>query len=331
MTAELVEDLGGRRDRIAGQDERHPAAHARGDEAHGQRGRAVDVAVGPRGRVRGRLDVVLDVEQLGRLAERPAGVEGREVRLHDRGLAGELGLDPPFGDVDRTFVEPREQAEREQVLGPAGVARRRLLDLLDRRDRQRGHRHPVDAELAERAILERILGVARLLEVALGEGVLVDDDRGAAVELAEIRLERGRVHGHEHVRAVARGEDVAGGEVDLEGRDAGQRAGGGADLGREIRQRREVVAEHRRRVGEPAARELHPVAGVSGEANDDALAFLDRLLHVHCLTRHSILTLIAVFLAHRLSSQRIIDRASAGSRPVGAQRSSRGSSRSRFQ
>ena len=49
------------------------------------------------------------------------------------------------------------------------------------------------------------------------------------------------------------------------------RAGGGADLGRVLGQRRQVVAvrgAHRR---EAVAGELHAVAGVAGEAHDDAV------------------------------------------------------------
>ena len=41
------------------------------------------------------------------------------------------------------------------------------------------------------------------------------------------------------------------------------------DLGRVVGQRREVVAERRAHVGEAVAGELHPVAGVTGEADDD--------------------------------------------------------------
>ena len=43
------------------------------------------------------------------------------------------------------------------------------------------------------------------------------------------------------------------------------------DLGREVRQRRQVVAEHGRRAREAVARELHAVAGVAGETDDDSL------------------------------------------------------------
>ena len=98
--------------------------------------------------------------------------------------------------------------------------------------------------------------------------------------LAQVRLQRRRVHGHEHVRRVAGREDVVVGEVDLEAGDARQRAGRRADLGREVGQRGEVVAEERRLAREAPARELHAVAGVAREADDDPIALLDRLRHV---------------------------------------------------
>jgi hypothetical protein len=59
---------------------------------------------------------------------------------------------------------------------------------------------------------------------------------------------------------VARGEDVARGEVDLEGGDAVRRPGGRADLGREVGKRREVVADLGGGGGEAAADELHAIA-----------------------------------------------------------------------
>jgi hypothetical protein len=77
---------------------------------------------------------------------------------------------------------------------------------------------------------------------------------------------------------VARGEDVARGEVDLEGRDTVRRAGRRADLGGEVRERGEVVADYGGGVGEATAGELHAVAAVAGEAYDDAILLLERLL-----------------------------------------------------
>jgi hypothetical protein len=65
--------------------------------------------------------------------------------------------------------------------------------------------------------------------------------------------------------------------VELEAGDARERARRGADLGRKVREGGEVVAEHRRLRGEAAARQLHPVAGIPGEADHDRFELLDRL------------------------------------------------------
>ena len=70
------------------------------------------------------------------------------------------------------------------------------------------------------------------------------------------------------------------GEVHLERRDARQGALGRPDLGGEVRQRRQVVAERRRLLGEAVAGELHAVTGVAGEPDDDAVELLDLLGHL---------------------------------------------------
>jgi hypothetical protein len=54
-------------------------------------------------------------------------------------------------------------------------------------------------------------------------------------------------------------------------------AGRGADLGREIRQRGDVVARDGRLVGELGPGQLHPVAGIACETDDDGLQLFDRL------------------------------------------------------
>ena len=84
VLAELVEDVGGRGDRVGAEEDRQPGLHARGDQAVGQRQVAGDVAVGA-GRHRGRLDLVLHHERLGGLAEVPAGLERRDVGVADVG------------------------------------------------------------------------------------------------------------------------------------------------------------------------------------------------------------------------------------------------------
>ena len=131
--------------------------------------------------------------------------------------------------------------------------------------------------LVERTVLERVAVVAGLLQVAVGERVLVDDEDPARREVVEVRLQCRRIHGDEDVRRIAGREDVVVGEVELEARHSGQRASRSSDLGREIGERGEIVAEHRRLGGESAPCQLHPVAGVPGEPDHDRFELLDRL------------------------------------------------------
>ena len=179
------------------------------------------------------------------------------------------------------MVEPRHQAEREEVLRALCLARRHALDAFERLDRHRREPDRVDMEVRERAVVERIRHVARLLQIALVERVGVGDDRAALCEIAEIDLERGRIHRDEHARLVARREDVVVGKVNLEAGHARKGARGCANLGREVRERREVVPEDRGLTREAVARELHPVAGVAGEPDHDPFEVLDGLRRGH--------------------------------------------------
>ena len=212
------------------------------------------------------------------------GLERRDVGVADVGDLGEPLAEERDRGLGRPAVHPRQQPEREHVLGPGGVLAGQA-ELLDRLDRHPGQVDRVDRELAQLVVgvterRERVRRVAGLGQVARGEVVGVHDDRGALGQVAEVGLQRRRVHRDQHVGGVARGEDVVVGEVDLERRDAGQRALRGADLGGEVRQRHQVVAEGRRLLGEPVAGQLHPVAGVAGEPDDHAVELLDLLGHV---------------------------------------------------
>jgi hypothetical protein len=94
---------------------------------------------------------------------------------------------------------------------------------------------------------------------------------------SRVHLERGWVHRHEDVRLVTRREDVVVCEVDLEARDARQRAGRRTNLGREVGERHEVVAEDGSLAREAVAGELHAVAGIASEADHDPFELLDGL------------------------------------------------------
>ena len=121
----------------------------------------------------------------------------------------------------------------------------------------------------EAAVLERVLLVAGLGEVARGELAFVGDDQPAIAERVGVHLQRGRVHRDQHVGLVARGVDGGRAEVDLEGADPEGRALRRADFRREIGEGRQVVSGERGRKRELAAGQLHAVAAVAGEADDD--------------------------------------------------------------
>ena len=74
---------------------------------------------------------------------------------------------------------------------------------------------------------------------------------------------------------AARGQDVPRGEVDLERRDAREGPGRSTDLGREVGQRHQVVADQGGLGGEPVAGELNAVARVARKADDYALLLFD--------------------------------------------------------
>ena len=207
------------------------------------------------------------VEELGGLAEVVTRFERSEVGSLHQLAVGELLFDPLDRRLHRTRVHPAHEPEREQVLRAFGVAR---LDaqLLRALQRHRRHRNLNDAVCSQRIVLERVRLVARLLEVAGLKGVGVHEQRAAGRELADVGAQRGWVHRHQHTGHVARREDLVIRDVHLERRHPGDRAGRRADLGREVRHRREVVAEDRTHVGEAVAGELHAVAGVAGEADD---------------------------------------------------------------
>ena len=118
--AELVQDVRGRGDRVAAQEEREPGQAGRRDEAPGQ-GRVpgdLDVLAGLEA---GRPHLVVGLEQLGRLAEVEAGPEGPRVGLGHLGLRAEALGDPFEGGLDRAGVEPADQPQGEEVLGALGV------------------------------------------------------------------------------------------------------------------------------------------------------------------------------------------------------------------
>ena len=216
---------------------------------------------------RGRLDLVADREVLGRLAVVPAGLERGHVGLVDLRLLAELRLEEGERALRGPSVQPGQQAEREHVLRPLGVLAGDVL-VFKRLDGQRGQRHRMQLVPLERAVFERVLLIADLDQVALGELVGVDDQVHAPRQVLQVRLERRRVHRDENVGRVPRGENIVVREVQLEAGHAGQRALRCADLSGKVRQGGQVVAEDRGLLGEPVTGELHAITGVASEPDD---------------------------------------------------------------
>ena len=181
-----------------------------------------------------------------------------------------LVLDPLQRRCGRSGVHERHQPEGEEVLRTLGVSwldADRLTGVFG----QRGHRDPDHPVAVDRSVFERIGFVLRLLEVALVERILVDDQGAALLEPGEVCLEGGRVHGDQHIRFVTGCGDVVVGDVDLEARHTTDRALRRTDLGGEVGECGQVVAENCADRTEAVAGELHTVAGVTGESNHESV------------------------------------------------------------
>ena len=94
----------------------------------------------------------------------------------------------------------------------------------------------------EAAVFERIGFVAGLLEALGVELVAVDDQDAAGAQVGEVGHQRGRVHRHQRVDRVAGRVNVLARKMDLESADARLGAARGANLGREVGERGDVVA-----------------------------------------------------------------------------------------
>ena len=208
--------------------------------------------------------------QLGGLAIGVAGVERGDIGLRQRRHLGELGLQPVDDRLAVAVEHPQRQPQRPHVL----AAQRFLVaqpERLHRVERQLADVERQQLPSGEAAVGQRVGGVFGLVEVALAELAFVGDDEAAGLQRLDIHLKTGGVHRDQHVGLVAGGLDLGRTEIDLEGADPEQRALRRADLGREVREGRQVVAGERGGQGELAAGQLHAVAAVAGEAHDDRL------------------------------------------------------------
>ena len=266
----MVQDRAGGGDRIAAEEHRQAGQLCARDQAQADRFGAGDGAIKPR-RAGHRIDMDLleRPRELGGFAIGMARIERSDIGIGDFGLGLELGLEPVVDRFARTVEHPQREAQRPHVLGPQRILVAQAVGL----DRLDGLFADVEGEqvvFGEAVVLERIGLVMRLVEVALGERAGVGNHQPAGLQRRDIGLQRRRVHRHKHIGRITRSVDFAAAEIDLEGRDAEQRALRRADFGGEIGERGQVIAGQRGRQGELPTRQLHAIAGIAGEAHNDA-------------------------------------------------------------
>ena len=147
----------------------------------------------------------------------------------------------------------------------------------------------------ERVVLERILGVSRFAQIALGKRRCVDDDGAANLQVVHIDGERRGIHGDEDVDRVARCHHIGAAEMNLECRHTERGPGGRADFCGKVGERRKVAACERGLERKLTAGHLHPIAGVTRKTDDDRIADLasraryrrgNHVSNLHDVTEH---------------------------------------------
>ena len=203
-------------------------------------------------RAAGRRDRAVDsfeaVEEIAEIVLRPrvAGVE-REHRVADDVfvLAAKALLDER-GELRNIEVEdPCDDAEHVDILA---LVFRRAADGFD------GARRDRDGNLREAVVL----GVG-------GDVVGVVEEHATGAQRTDMRVVAVLIKRHEHVRAVAGREDVAGAHAHLENRRTARDRGRDRHVGHDVR----IAAAGE--AGEEAADRLDAGLGIAGESNDDVL------------------------------------------------------------
>ncbi len=221
---QLMQNVRGRCDGISGVNQRQTRLLARRHQTERQRLIAGDFAIAA-GRNFRFGHAVMHRHRFGRFAVVVAGFQGARVGLHHALILGEFHPNPAQRRLQRTLVEPIHQTQSEEVLAAIGLTGAEF---------QIGHRRPIELGnrcgeqtiALERAVLQRIGGVAGLVQIAGGEGVGIDDKDAARFEILQIGFQRRRVHGDEGIEEIARRMDVAAAEMNLEAGDARKGAGG---------------------------------------------------------------------------------------------------------
>ena len=207
-----------------------------------------------------------------------AGIQGRQVGVAHRFVAGELGLNPVRGAVPGLIEHPQHQPKRPEVLAAGGVLGAQAEGL----DRLQGEMGDVDAANlvgVQAAVLKGVGGEVGAFEALRGEGAFVNDDQRCRRQVRQVDDQGRRIEGEQHVRRIPRRGDPFAAELNLKGGNAVPCAGRRTDLRRKVRQGGQVMPGQGRSDGELLPLQLDAVPGVPGEAHYMAGPFAALLEH----------------------------------------------------
>src|SRR6202041_3377590 len=205
-------------------------------------------------------------------AETVAGLHRELIGGNQLRLVLEFIVEIAEGRLHGAVVEPVAHSQSEEIFA-AVHAFRVQANIFQRGAGELGELNGKKTIAIQRMILERADGNLRLAQIAFSEVIGIDDEDPVGFQVRQVHFERGGIHGDQDVHAVSGRVHIARGEMDLEAADAGQCAGGGANLGRVVRESGQVVTVQGDRIGELASSDLHAVTGVTAEADD---RFVDR-------------------------------------------------------
>ena len=153
--SQLVQNVTGRCDRVAGVEQRLAGQFRSRDQSVGRGLVAGDLAILARPD-RGLGHLVMRDEGLGRLAVKVARLQRANIRLGNRRLLAELLLDHSQRRLQRSIVQPVHQPQGEKVLASVRFLQAQAQPL-DGVPSQLGHRHCDQAVAVQAAVLQRIL------------------------------------------------------------------------------------------------------------------------------------------------------------------------------
>ena len=276
QAAEMVEDRGGRCDRIAAEKYLQACQLRTRHEPERDRLSTGNGAVEPR-RDRRCFDMELLEwpRNLGSFAISMTCVESRDIGIGEHLVLGKFRVQPIDNRLPVAVEHPQRQPERPHIFAPQRI----LVAHTERLHCFKRQRADVECQhlpFGEAAILNRVGRIFGFIKITLRKLAGIGNNQTALTQRADVGFERRRVHRHQHIRLIACGINRRRTEVDLERRHTEQGAKWRTDFCREIGERRKVVARKCRRQSKLTTGQLHPVATIACKTDNNRLAYYRR-------------------------------------------------------